>query len=97
MTLTMTNHKLNILKTVFGYGSFRPLQEACIDAILSKQDTMLIMPTGAGKSICYQIPALMFDGLMVVVSPLISQAHARHGQRLVCRQRRQRRWIQPSI
>ena len=71
MTQTLDS-KLNILKSVFGYQSFRPLQEQCIDAVLNKQDTLLLMPTGGGKSICYQIPALMFDGLTVVVSPLIS-------------------------
>ena len=69
---TINNNKLNILKSVFGYTAFRPLQEACIDAVLNKQDTLLIMPTGGGKSICYQIPALMQKGLTVVVSPLIS-------------------------
>lgn len=68
----LLDSKLNILKSVFGYQSFRPLQEKCIDAVLSKQDTLLLMPTGGGKSICYQIPALMFDGLTVVISPLIS-------------------------
>ena len=61
----INNNKLNILKAVFGYTAFRPLQEQCIDAVLNKQDTLLIMPTGGGKSICYQIPALMMDGLTV--------------------------------
>ena len=72
MTQTVSKHKLEILRSVFGYQSFRPLQEDCIDAVLSKQDVLLLMPTGGGKSICYQIPALLFDGLTVVVSPLIS-------------------------
>ncbi len=66
------NEAKGILKTVFGYDGFRPLQEVCIRSVLAKKDTLLIMPTGGGKSLCYQIPALIFKGLTVVVSPLIS-------------------------
>jgi ATP-dependent DNA helicase RecQ len=61
-----------LLKSVFGYDEFRPLQAGVIHNILHKRDTLAIMPTGSGKSLCYQLPALLFDGLTVVVSPLIS-------------------------
>ena len=61
-----------ILKTYFGYDSFREGQEVIIESILSGEDALAIMPTGAGKSICYQVPALMLPGITLVVSPLIS-------------------------
>ena len=61
-----------VLKDVFGYEQFRPLQEAIINHILNRHDALIVLPTGGGKSLCYQLPALIFDGLTVVVSPLIS-------------------------
>lgn len=68
----MIDRAKTILKDVFGYDDFRPLQVKIIENVLNKKDTLVIMPTGGGKSICYQIPALIFSGLTVVVSPLIS-------------------------
>lgn len=64
--------KQEILKKYFGYTSFREGQEILVDSILRGQDTLGIMPTGAGKSVCYQVPALMLSGITVVISPLIS-------------------------
>lgn len=64
--------KLSVLKDYFGFTSFRIGQEGLIDNILNGRDTLGIMPTGAGKSLCFQLPALMFDGITLVVSPLIS-------------------------
>lgn len=64
--------KLDILKKYFGYNSFREGQEGLIESILSGRDVLGIMPTGAGKSLCYQIPALMLKGITLVISPLIS-------------------------
>ena len=61
-----------VLKTVFGYDSFRPGQSEAVQALASGRDLIAVMPTGAGKSLCYQVPALMGEGVTIVVSPLIS-------------------------
>lgn len=66
------NEKLAVLKEYFGHSEFRQGQEKIVDCLLSGKDALCIMPTGAGKSICYQIPALVFDGVTLVISPLIS-------------------------
>ena len=64
--------KKAVLKQYFGHSSFREGQEQVVDAILQGRDALCVMPTGAGKSICYQVPALIFNGITIVVSPLIS-------------------------
>ncbi len=68
----MSAHPASILKSVFGYDSWKPFQLEIIQNVLQKRDTLGILPTGGGKSLCYQIPALIFPGLTVVVSPLIA-------------------------
>lgn len=68
----MINKKHDVLKDYFGFTSFRTGQEGLIDNILNGKDTLGIMPTGAGKSLCFQLPALIFEGITLVISPLIS-------------------------
>jgi len=68
----MTTSPQSILKTVFGYDTFKPLQLEIIENVLAQRDSLVIMPTGGGKSLCYQIPSLIFRGITVVVSPLIA-------------------------
>ena len=60
------------LQTIFGFAAFRPGQAEIVSAILEGRDVLAVMPTGSGKSLCYQLPALVRDGLTVVVSPLIA-------------------------
>ncbi len=67
--------KLETLKRYFGYDGFRPLQEEVVDAILDGRDALMVLPTGGGKSLCYQLPTLMMDGVTVVISPLLALMH----------------------
>ena len=68
----MNRQAVQTLKTYFGYDTFREGQESVVESILAHRDVLAIMPTGAGKSICYQVPALMLSGITIVISPLIS-------------------------
>jgi ATP-dependent DNA helicase RecQ len=61
-----------VLRSAFGYEGFRPGQESAIESVLAGRDTLVVLPTGGGKSLCFQVPALLLPGLTVVVSPLIS-------------------------
>ena len=69
--MTISNIK-QLLKTKFGFDDFRPMQEEIIRHTINGGDSLVLMPTGGGKSLCFQMAALMMDGLTVVVSPLIS-------------------------
>jgi len=68
----MTPSALDILKKHWDYHEFRPLQEDIINSIITQKDTFVLLPTGGGKSICYQIPGMLLDGICMVVSPLIA-------------------------
>ncbi|HNA42333.1 MAG TPA: DEAD/DEAH box helicase, partial [Saprospiraceae bacterium] len=66
------NNSLEILKKYWHYDSFRPLQQEIVDCILAGKDAIALLPTGGGKSVCFQVPALMMEGVCIVVSPLIA-------------------------
>jgi len=70
-----TTDKFSVLKSRFGHSAFRPLQEEAVDTILSGRDLLMILPTGGGKSLSYQLPALLMEGTTVVVSPLLALMH----------------------
>ena len=62
----------SILQKYWGYPNFRPLQEEIIDSVIAGKDTLALLPTGGGKSICFQVPAMAMDGLCLVITPLIA-------------------------
>src|SRR5687767_15833387 len=73
MTVAPTSHSaLDVLAARFGFAAFRPGQEQVVEALLAGRSALAVFPTGAGKSLCYQLPALLLDGVTVVVSPLIA-------------------------
>ncbi|MEA3373914.1 MAG: DNA helicase RecQ [Campylobacterota bacterium] len=69
------NDVYSILKSSFGHDGFRPLQEEAVEAILNHRDLLMILPTGGGKSLCYQLPSLLMDGVSIVISPLLALMH----------------------
>ena len=71
----MDHRCANVLQSVFGFSGFRPLQQEAVETVLSGRDLLMILPTGGGKSLCYQLPALLLEGLTVVVSPLLALMH----------------------
>src|SRR6059058_670727 len=70
--MSTTDSPADVLRTVFGFGEFREGQEAAISRLLDGKSVLAVFPTGAGKSLCYQLPALLLDGVTLVVSPLIA-------------------------
>jgi len=75
MPVLAVDKKYTVLKSVFGHSSFRAFQEEAVDAIVAGRDVMMILPTGAGKSLCYQLPSLLMSGVTVVISPLLALMH----------------------
>src|SRR3989338_11554329 len=69
---TLLDESRQILQKTFGYQTFRPLQEQILTSLYEKRDSVVVLPTGFGKSLCYQIPALVLGGVNFVISPLIS-------------------------
>ena len=72
MNCTITQQAEEVLKRLFGYDHFRGQQQAVIESVISGEDALVLMPTGGGKSLCYQIPALIRPGVGIVISPLIA-------------------------
>jgi superfamily II DNA helicase RecQ len=71
-TMPQSLSKHRILREIFGYDAFRPGQEAIVDSLIAGRDVLAVMPTGSGKSLCFQVPALAHGGLAIVVSPLVA-------------------------